>query len=149
LLGGIGARRTLPLVARYADIWNAFHITPDEFQARSARLDQMLEEAGRQPRDVKRTLLNPVICGRSDAELERSAAYFRTVIANGKDMTTENLLAALRQELGAITGSPQQVVEQMRAYADAGVEEIMMQYYDVTDFDSVHLVAREVLPYLS
>jgi len=149
LLGGVGVRRTLPLVARYADIWNAFHITADEFQERSARLDQMVEEAGRQARDVKRSLLNPVVCGRNDAELERSAAYFRTVIPNGKDMPIENLLAALRQELGAIIGSPQQVVEQMRAYADAGVEEIMMQCYDVTDFDGVHLVAREVLPHVS
>ena len=44
---------------------------------------------------------------------------------------------------------PDQVVRQMRAYAEAGVEEIMMQFYDVTDFDCVYLIAREVLPHVS
>ena len=31
LIGGIGPKRTLPLVARYADIWNALMVSPDEF----------------------------------------------------------------------------------------------------------------------
>ncbi len=49
LIGGSGPKRTLPLVARYGDIWNAQHLTPDEFRMRSADLDTLLRSAGRNP----------------------------------------------------------------------------------------------------
>ncbi|GAC1445269.1 MAG: LLM class F420-dependent oxidoreductase [Chloroflexota bacterium] len=149
LIGGGGPRRTLPLVARYASIWNANHIMPEDFRERSARLDEMVVQAGRQPSDIKRTLLVPVICGRTDGDLERSAGWYRSIAPAGKDLPLANLLDALRHDLCAIVGSPDEVVRQMRAYDDAGVEEIMMQFYDVTDFESVHLIAREVLPHMS
>ena len=39
LIGGTGPRRTLPLVARYADIWDAGFLTPETFAQRAAHLD--------------------------------------------------------------------------------------------------------------
>jgi alkanesulfonate monooxygenase SsuD/methylene tetrahydromethanopterin reductase-like flavin-dependent oxidoreductase (luciferase family) len=54
---GKGPRRTLPLVARYATIWNAIRLTPDEFRARSAQLDELVRTAGRAPNAIKRTLM--------------------------------------------------------------------------------------------
>jgi alkanesulfonate monooxygenase SsuD/methylene tetrahydromethanopterin reductase-like flavin-dependent oxidoreductase (luciferase family) len=69
LLGGHGPRRTLPLVARFADIWNCPPPSVEQFQAASSLLDNLLRKAGRQPADVKRTALVPVLCGRSPAEL--------------------------------------------------------------------------------
>jgi alkanesulfonate monooxygenase SsuD/methylene tetrahydromethanopterin reductase-like flavin-dependent oxidoreductase (luciferase family) len=45
-IGGSGPRRTLPLVARYADVWHAFG-TPDSLRGASERLDQLAVEAGR------------------------------------------------------------------------------------------------------
>src|SRR5579859_2855989 len=42
LIGGNGLHRTLPLVARYADIWNAQLLNPEEFQERSSYLDVLL-----------------------------------------------------------------------------------------------------------
>src|SRR5438874_548212 len=41
LLGGNGVKRTLPLVARYADIWNVLSLTPEGFCERSALLDTL------------------------------------------------------------------------------------------------------------
>ena len=41
--------RTLPLVAKYAHIWNGANFTPDEFRARSAELDDHVRAAERQP----------------------------------------------------------------------------------------------------
>ncbi|HLZ60018.1 MAG TPA: TIGR03560 family F420-dependent LLM class oxidoreductase [Ktedonosporobacter sp.] len=56
LIGGNGAKRTLPLVARYADIWNAVFLPPNDFRERSALLDTLLAKEGRSPQSVKRTL---------------------------------------------------------------------------------------------
>src|SRR6266699_6306838 len=56
LIGGNGKKRTLPLAARYADIWNANFLSPAEFREHSAILDGLLSEAGRKPGDVRRTM---------------------------------------------------------------------------------------------
>lgn len=52
-IGGNGPRRTLPLVARYADVWHAFG-TPNSLQESSERVDELAEAAGRDPRSIVR-----------------------------------------------------------------------------------------------
>ncbi|HET6774424.1 MAG TPA: LLM class flavin-dependent oxidoreductase [Acidimicrobiales bacterium] len=52
-IGGSGLRRTLPLVARYADVWHAFG-SPNSLREASERLDQLAGEAGRDPSDILR-----------------------------------------------------------------------------------------------
>lgn len=47
-IGGTGPRRTLPLVARYADVWHAFG-SPKSLAEASARVDELAAEAGRDP----------------------------------------------------------------------------------------------------
>ena len=50
LIGGNGEKRTLPLVARFADEWNAVFTTADEVRRLNRVLDDMLEEEGRKSR---------------------------------------------------------------------------------------------------
>ena len=52
-IGGTGPRRTLPLVARWADAWHAFG-TPSEIAGMSGRIDQLATEAGRDPAAILR-----------------------------------------------------------------------------------------------
>jgi F420-dependent oxidoreductase-like protein len=52
-IGGTGPRRTLPLVARYADVWHAFG-TPKSLHDASRRVDELAAEAGREPSDILR-----------------------------------------------------------------------------------------------
>jgi F420-dependent oxidoreductase-like protein len=52
-IGGTGPRRTLPLVARYADVWHAFG-SPSSLAEASARVDRLAEEAGRDPASILR-----------------------------------------------------------------------------------------------
>jgi len=59
LIGGNGVQRTLPLVARYADVWNAVYLPLQDFRERSARLDDLLQAQGRTPSDVKRSIMMP------------------------------------------------------------------------------------------
>jgi hypothetical protein len=40
------------------------------------------------------------------------------------------------------------VADQIRGYAEAGVEEIMAQFLVVDDFDGLRVLAEEVLPRL-
>jgi len=52
-IGGSGPRRTLPLVARYADVWHTGAGT-ENLAGLSSRLDQLAEEAGRDPGAIGR-----------------------------------------------------------------------------------------------
>jgi len=52
-IGGNGPRRTLPLVARYADVWHAFG-TPGSLQEASERVDELAEATGRDPSAILR-----------------------------------------------------------------------------------------------
>ncbi len=49
LIGGSGPRKTLPLVARHADLWNAYG-SPEELAAHDANLRAACEAAGRDER---------------------------------------------------------------------------------------------------
>jgi len=52
-IGGSGPRRTLPLAARYADVWHAFG-SPSRLKDAFARLDRLAEEIGRDPASILR-----------------------------------------------------------------------------------------------
>ncbi len=55
VIGGIGPRRTLPLVARWADQWNYFNpqATPDDLRERHARLVELCHDIGRDPSEIE------------------------------------------------------------------------------------------------
>jgi len=144
LIGGTGPRRTLPLVARYADSWNAIRLTPNEFRERSAHLDQLLQEEGRQPSAIKRTLTVPVICGRSASELEYQTHGLRR-LSHFAGMTFQELIS----DRNAIVGTPEEVVAQIRVYAAVGVEEVLVQWFTADDINGLEVLAKQVLPYVA
>jgi alkanesulfonate monooxygenase SsuD/methylene tetrahydromethanopterin reductase-like flavin-dependent oxidoreductase (luciferase family) len=52
-IGGSGPRRTLPLVAEYADVWHTWG-TPNSLRETNARLDELAVGAGRDPKAIMR-----------------------------------------------------------------------------------------------
>ena len=52
-IGGTGLRRTLPLAARYADVWHAYG-SPEQLAELSAHLDELAVAAGRDPASIMR-----------------------------------------------------------------------------------------------
>jgi alkanesulfonate monooxygenase SsuD/methylene tetrahydromethanopterin reductase-like flavin-dependent oxidoreductase (luciferase family) len=55
-IGGSGRRRTLRIVATYADAWNAVADTAETFGELSRVLDAHCADLGRDPREVRRTV---------------------------------------------------------------------------------------------
>ncbi len=52
-IGGSGPRRTLPLVARYADVWHTWG-TPSSLRLANDRIDELAAQAGRDPSSIMR-----------------------------------------------------------------------------------------------
>ena len=145
MIGGGGPKRTLPLVARYADIWNCGFLAPDDFKQRSALLDDLLRAQSRQPGDVRRTMMTALFFGSDRADLERRLGDRRNdPQVAGKSI--EEVIAYMHTERHAIVGTPDDVVEQIASYAAAGVEELMLQWFDLDDIDNLRAFAGAVLP---
>ncbi len=147
LLGGNGVKRTLPLVARYADIWNVLSLTPEGFRERSAMLDTLLKAAGREPAEVRRTMMLAVFFGRDMDEVDRrlSWRHDRSEFAN---KPLDEVIEAMRAEGWALVGTPSMIIEQIKSYASAGVEELMLQWFEMDDIDGLRAFAKSVLPNL-
>lgn len=56
VIGGQGERKTLRVVAQYADIWNMPGATPEEFRHKSAVLDEHCAAVGRDPAAIQRSV---------------------------------------------------------------------------------------------
>jgi F420-dependent oxidoreductase-like protein len=52
VIGGVGERRTLPLVARWADHWNAARATPDELRRKLELLGELCAAEGRELKEI-------------------------------------------------------------------------------------------------
>jgi F420-dependent oxidoreductase-like protein len=147
LIGGNGPKRTLPLVARYAGTWNGNFLSPEAFRERSATLDQLLRAAGRNPSDVRRTMMHSFFFGRDLAELDRRLSWRRdNPQYAGKSL--DKVVEDLRTGWHAIAGTPDMIIEQINAYENAGVEELVLQWFDLDDIDGLRAFAASVLPQL-
>ena len=63
LVGGIGERKTLRLVAQYADACNVFDMGPDKVQAKYDVIRRHCEAVGRDYDDIEKTVLSRVDFG--------------------------------------------------------------------------------------
>jgi alkanesulfonate monooxygenase SsuD/methylene tetrahydromethanopterin reductase-like flavin-dependent oxidoreductase (luciferase family) len=147
LIGGSGPKRTLPLVARFADIWNAHLVGPEQIRERSALLEALLEAEGRKPEDVRRTLNVPVLCWRTAEELEARLAGVRR-FPPWRHLSAEEQVEKLRA-WPALVGTPEEIVSQIRAFETAGINEISMQWFTPTDIEGLEILATEVLPHVT
>jgi F420-dependent oxidoreductase-like protein len=133
LIGGNGRRRTIPLAARWADEWNGVFSTPEEFGALNRRLTDLLVDQGRSLSEVRRSLMTNLIFGRDGPALDAKLS--------GRDRSAAEL-----REGGRIVGTPDEIVDQLREYSDAGAQRIMLQWLDQDDIDGLEALAESVLP---
>jgi F420-dependent oxidoreductase-like protein len=76
MVGGSGERKTLRLVAQYADACNLFGLEPDEMRHKIEVLDRHCADVGRDPGEVQRTAIvgiDPL--DDTDGFLRRAEAY--------------------------------------------------------------------------
>jgi len=160
LIGGNGPQRLMPLVAQYADIWNANAVSVVTFKERSALLDDLLRQVGRQPGDVKRTLFLPVLSGRSEDEIKQRLGWLYKGLPQLASLPLKEQLHQIEQiftpiltQAGAeycpIVGTPDEAIEHIRLYADAGVEELIIQWPDANDIEGLRLIAKEIIPHFN
>ena len=134
LIGGNGPKKTLPMVAQYADEWNAVGIAASAVKERNAILDNLLTTKGRKPEDVKRSFMSRIIYGKTDAEVQA-----KLVKEPGNEQS--------EADPNRFVGTGPAIVDQIGKFVDAGVERFMLQWNEFDDIDGIESLAKEVLPH--
>ena len=136
LIGGNGPRKTLPLAAKFADEWNAVYLNLETYGARRTRLAECLQAEGRALDDIKYSLMTRVIYRQTQAQLD---AFLHENAMDAADLKAR----------GLIIGTAQEVIDQLSALVEAGVERFMLQWVELDDIANLELLARDVLPHFA
>jgi hypothetical protein len=118
---------------------------PQVFQERSLLLDELIRSQGRQPSDVKRTVMLPVICWRNTEDRDRRLNMIRDCVPQFAAMSAEKLVEFLRSRFAGILGPPANVIERMQLYSAYGAEEMVIQWFGQDDIEGLELLAQNVL----
>ena len=145
LIGGAGPKRTLPLVARYADMWNC-QGSLENFREKMDILDELLIAEERQPGDVKRTHTTFFGCWQSETERNQILDDFPE--STQKQFNSrDDLQAFLLHQIPKT--SPDRIVEHFKAFEDAGCEEIILHYMGMKGNTQLDILAEHILPHFN
>jgi F420-dependent oxidoreductase-like protein len=135
-IGGMGERRLLRMVAQYADGWNVPFIGPDVFAHKNQVLTRWCEHEQRDPHSVLRTVNLGLAIGRDAADAQRKRA----------GLTAQFGAALSFLEPGMLIGSPQEVIDRIGAYVNAGAEWIIVALRAPFDVEGLQVFIDDVMP---
>jgi alkanesulfonate monooxygenase SsuD/methylene tetrahydromethanopterin reductase-like flavin-dependent oxidoreductase (luciferase family) len=125
LIGGSGPRKTLPVVARYADLWNTYG-TPEDLVGHDANLRASCEAAGRDEREIERTVnVNVVIRATREAAEQAWSGW----ASFHRPQDGEDRLSA--------AGSIDDVAETLARYRDIGFAHPVLIFRSPWDYDTL------------
>ncbi|HWE60463.1 MAG TPA: LLM class flavin-dependent oxidoreductase [Chloroflexota bacterium] len=127
MIGGAGEQRTLRVVARHADWWNADYYSPAEYARKLAILHDHCRAIGRDPATIVPT-------------------YFATVSLSRHPAGAPTLPFSHRGELYLVNGDPDQVTQQLEQFAALGVQHVQLSFSDFPSMEGLDLFLSEVLP---
>lgn len=135
VIGGLGAKRTPQLAAKYAAEFNVPFAPIDVAEKQYQRVAQAVAAAGRPDDSMVYSSAFVLCAGRRDREVARRAA------AIGRD------LDELRSN-SPLVGTPAEIVDNLGAWKQIGVQRVYTQLLDLTDLAHLELLASDVMPQL-
>lgn len=146
-VGGKGGPRLQRLVARYGDGWNTVWAwSPEAYAEKVAALAETCEREDRDPATVRLSLGLSLLLGEDRADLERRLEGYRQGAPGGLavDLSVEDWRAQ------RLAGTEDEVLERIGAFADLGVEEIIVSPgavpFAVHDPEVLAMFAERVAP---
>jgi F420-dependent oxidoreductase-like protein len=130
LVGGGGERKTLRLVAQYADGSNFFGDL-ERVKHLLGVLEGHCEAVGRDMGEITKTRMAAIYIARTH---EEAHAKFEQVMANVPDPD--------RARLSAMVGDPEEIANQVQPYLHAGLDGITLSLPDVWNLETVELVGE-------
>lgn len=141
LLGGNAGPRAAALAARFADEYNTLGADPAEVAVRRERLVAACEAVDRDPATLRTSVMAGVLVAETEDGVRENA---RRLLGHlGRDADPDEFVAERRGQW--IVGTPEQAARTIAAYAEVGVDRIMLQHLVHTDLETVELVGRTLV----
>jgi alkanesulfonate monooxygenase SsuD/methylene tetrahydromethanopterin reductase-like flavin-dependent oxidoreductase (luciferase family) len=135
VVGGVGEKYTLPLVARYADVWNVPTYALGELEHKIAVLRSICGEIGRDPSTIVLSIEAVMALAADDVSLPavRELAEKRFGVA------------AFGLHEGGLIGTPSAIVDRLHELQDMGFGQIVLFTHDRGSDETLDLLAAEVV----
>ncbi len=143
LIGGSGEKRTLAIVARYADVWNG-EGDAGAYARKNAVLDAHCAAVGRDRSEIRRTVGLPPPLIRADARADARDELAATFQRHGWPAEDARAAAAAAPCVGTVDD----VVAALAAYREAGADEVFFDWpapYDPATLEALAGPVRDRL----
>ena len=129
MVGGTGPKRTLRTLAKYGDVmnldgWAGGGMALDYYHHKAAILDQHCEDVGRDPAEIRRTLLMPCYLTEDQGLIDRAV---------------KNLGP------GTVAGPASFILDRIGEFQDAGIAEIMFGGIPSGDVERLEQFEKEIV----
>jgi F420-dependent oxidoreductase-like protein len=131
VIGGGGAKRTPALTAKFASEFNMPFAPLDDLKTQYGRVATALADAGRAPDSLTYSAAFVVCAGRDESEIARRA----DAIGREVDELRSN---------SPLVGTPEEIVDRLSPFAEAGVQRVYIQVLDMSDLDHLELFAEVI-----
>ena len=139
MIGGAGEKKTLRIVARHADMWNAFG-TPETLAAKDEILRAHCAAVGRDPEAIERSVGCKITIRSTEAEANRAMGAWLE-----HNRTPHERMAG---DASVWTGTAEQIAETMIAYRRVGFDTFIVELpapYDLETMESLTTVVRPMV----
>jgi F420-dependent oxidoreductase-like protein len=131
LIGGGGERKTLRLVAEYADMWNGFGDVPT-IERKLEILAGHCADVGRDPAEIVTTRLGTLVVAPTDDEADRRKASWQ------REKGVDDASVAMR----LTWGTPATIGDRVRPFLDAGLSGLIFGMPRGSSPEDVELAGR-------
>ena len=135
-IGGVGEKRTLKLVADYADGWNAAYLSAEEFGRVNEVLNHWCEDESRDPTSLRRGANVAFHLGLSQKDVQRERERLQ------EDWGSQ----AGQIENGALICTPDQAVDRLMEYVLAGADEINVALRAPWNDEALDAYLSDIMP---
>jgi alkanesulfonate monooxygenase SsuD/methylene tetrahydromethanopterin reductase-like flavin-dependent oxidoreductase (luciferase family) len=135
-IGGVGEKRTLRTTARLADGWNAAYIGPDRFRELNGVLDHWCEVEDRDPDDIERSVNLMFLLSPDQRSADEAADAF--------ERQWGEMAGRVRE--GVLMGTPEQAVERILQYREAGADLVNVALRAPWNDEALEAYLMEVTP---
>jgi F420-dependent oxidoreductase-like protein len=130
LIGGSGPRKTLPLVARHADIWNGYG-TADRLAELRSVLDDQCAAIGRDPASLERTVTQNVIVRDDPGAALREWQRVKAAHRPRED-----------EDHPDVVGDPAAIAAELGRYRGVGIDESVWVFRAPFDLETMSRLAE-------
>jgi alkanesulfonate monooxygenase SsuD/methylene tetrahydromethanopterin reductase-like flavin-dependent oxidoreductase (luciferase family) len=123
LIAGGGEKKTLRVVAKYADWWNFNFSTPEEFAHKQAILEGHCRDIGRDPAEILHSYYGVVQFVDDPSKLEK-------------------------RDFHIVGGTPDMVTRELEQFVKLGVRHFQLRIVDFPKMDGLETLVTKVLPRL-